>query len=129
MKKGNFFGYDIYSFGSGELRVSVTTLGAAVTGLNYMGHELVLNYPDAEGYINGSAYLCAAVGRYANRIGGAKFTLNGKEYVLPANEGKTSCTAALIHMISAAGTQRCSASAQCASRSFHLTGTTASPEI
>lgn len=88
MKKGNFFGYDIYSFGSGELRVSVTTLGAAVTGLNYMGHELVLNYPDAEGYINGSAYLCAAVGRYANRIGGAKFTLNGKEYVLPANEGK-----------------------------------------
>lgn len=88
MKKGNFFGYDIYSFGSGELRVSVTTLGAAVTGLNYMGHELVLNYPDAEGYINGSAYLCAVVGRYANRIGGAKFTLNGKEYVLPANEGK-----------------------------------------
>ena len=29
----------------------------------------------------------AIVGRVANRIGGARFVLDGKEYLLPANEG------------------------------------------
>ena len=88
MKKSNFFGYELYSFGSETLEVSVTTLGATLTRLRYKGRELVLNYPNAEGYLQGDAYICAYVGRVANRISGAKFTLNGKEYVLPANMGE-----------------------------------------
>lgn len=87
MKRENFFGYEKYSFGSGALSVSVVTLGAAVTELRFAGRNMVLCYPDAAGYLDGTAYICAAIGRYANRIAGARFTLNGREYVLPANEG------------------------------------------
>ncbi len=34
-----------------------------------------------------SSYIGAAVGRVANRIGGAQFTLNGTHYKIVANEG------------------------------------------
>lgn len=37
---------------------------------------------------NDTTYFGAVVGRVANRIGGAKFTLNGTTYNLVANEGK-----------------------------------------
>lgn len=37
---------------------------------------------------NDSSYFGAIVGRIANRIGGAQFTLNGKRYKLDANENK-----------------------------------------
>lgn len=42
----------------------------------------------AEDYHKQSAYLGATVGRYANRIANAQFTLNGKTVRLAANQGK-----------------------------------------
>ena len=33
------------------------------------------------------AYIGATVGRFANRLGGARFSLNGKEYALAKNNG------------------------------------------
>ena len=36
----------------------------------------------------GGSSVGGTIGRVANRIGGAAFTLNGKEYTLPANNGK-----------------------------------------
>jgi len=36
---------------------------------------------------NDTSYFGATVGRVANRIGGARFTLNGTHYKLTANEG------------------------------------------
>ena len=36
---------------------------------------------------NDTPYLGALVGRVANRIGGAKFTLDGKQYKVVANDG------------------------------------------
>lgn len=35
---------------------------------------------------NDTVYFGSLVGRVANRIGGAKFTLDGKTYKLPAND-------------------------------------------
>lgn len=88
MNKERYGEYEKYTFGSDILRVSVITLGATVESLEYKGRETVLRYDDAQGYENGTAYICAIIGRYANRIGGARFTLNGREYILPANEGE-----------------------------------------
>lgn len=52
--------------------------------------DVVLGYDDIEGYINGGSSQGALIGRYANRIGGAAFTLNGEKYLLTANDGKNS---------------------------------------
>lgn len=52
--------------------------------------DIVLGYDDANGYANGTAYLGATVGRYGNRIGKARFSLNGKTYTLAKNDGENS---------------------------------------
>ncbi|MBD5116046.1 MAG: galactose mutarotase [Ruminococcaceae bacterium] len=49
--------------------------------------DVVLGYDDIQGYINGESSQGALVGRFANRIGGGRFTLNGKEYPLFKNDG------------------------------------------
>lgn len=47
--------------------------------------DVVLGYPDLAGYIAKPQYFGATVGRYANRIAGASFTLDGKLYRLAVN--------------------------------------------
>ena len=49
--------------------------------------DVVLGYDDIDGYEAGSCYIGAFVGRYANRIKDAAFTLDGKEYHLSKNDG------------------------------------------
>ncbi len=50
--------------------------------------DVTLGYDDLPGYEKGTCTYGAFVGRFANRIAGARFTLDGKEYRLPANEGE-----------------------------------------
>ena len=40
----------------------------------------------APSYVSACPYFGALIGRYGNRIGGAKFTLEGQTYTLPAND-------------------------------------------
>jgi aldose 1-epimerase len=47
----------------------------------------VLGHEKLEGYIPNPPYLGAIVGRYANRIANGTFTLDGKTYTLPKNDG------------------------------------------
>lgn len=49
--------------------------------------DVVLGYDDLSGYESGSCFFGAFVGRYANRIKGAAFSLNGREYRLEKNDG------------------------------------------
>jgi aldose 1-epimerase len=49
--------------------------------------DVILGFDDLDGHIQ-CPYFGPVVGRVANRIGGAKFTLDGKTFVLTANEGK-----------------------------------------
>jgi len=49
--------------------------------------DIVLGHETMEGYIPNPPYLGAIVGRYANRIANGKFTLDGKTYTLPQNDG------------------------------------------
>ncbi|HEU4617322.1 MAG TPA: aldose epimerase family protein, partial [Gammaproteobacteria bacterium] len=53
------------------------------------GHlaDVVLGYDDLAGYVAKPQYFGATVGRYANRIAGARFMLDGKTYSLAANDG------------------------------------------
>ncbi len=49
--------------------------------------DVVLGYDSAGEYDANAGYLGATVGRFANRITGARFALDGKEHALTANEG------------------------------------------
>jgi aldose 1-epimerase len=57
--------------------------------------DVVLGFDDVDGYVanfNGSAdaFFGALIGRYANRIAGGSFALDGVKYSLPLNDGKNS---------------------------------------
>jgi len=52
--------------------------------------DVVLGYDNLEGYLTNSPYFGALIGRYGNRIGGAKFTLEGQNYKLATNNGPNS---------------------------------------
>jgi aldose 1-epimerase len=49
--------------------------------------DIALGHETLEGYIPNPPYLGAVVGRYANRIAKGSFTLDGKSYTLPQNDG------------------------------------------
>lgn len=49
--------------------------------------DVVLGHAELAGYIPNPPYIGAIVGRYANRIANGTFTLDGKTYTLPKNDG------------------------------------------
>lgn len=56
-----------------------------------VGHEdrnIILGYANLSDYLDDPFYHGAIAGPFANRIGGAEFTLDGKTYELQANEGR-----------------------------------------
>ncbi len=82
----------LYILEEGRIRVGICTLGAAVVSLevpdqNGTATDVTLGYDTAELYERETYYFGAVVGRCANRIGGGRFTLNGKEYTLCRNNG------------------------------------------
>lgn len=64
------------------LSAQVLTLGATMQDLRIDGvdHPLVLGCPDPADYLGDGLHVGALVGRVANRIGGARFDLDGREY-------------------------------------------------
>ncbi len=75
------------------LVLKAMTYGAIITEFhvpdrNGKHADIVLGFDDLKGYVGGNAaYFGATVGRVANRIKNAKFTLEGKPYLLAANDG------------------------------------------
>jgi aldose 1-epimerase len=49
--------------------------------------DIVLGYDALDGYVENNPYFGALIGRYGNRIAGARFTLDGEDYELAANDG------------------------------------------
>ena len=74
------------------MEAAITNYGGTVVTLkvpdrNGKLDDVVLGYDKLEDYEAGKAYFGAIVGRYANRIAHAKFTLDGITYTLPKNDG------------------------------------------
>lgn len=75
------------------LRARVMEYGAILVSLEVPNREsklvdVALGFDDLASYVRGSPMFGASVGRYANRIADAHFTLDGVEYKLTANAGK-----------------------------------------
>ncbi|MDX1428860.1 MAG: aldose epimerase family protein [Rhodothermales bacterium] len=74
------------------VEVRAITYGGIITSLRVpdgegMFDDIVLGYDSLDGYVDAHPYFGAIVGRYANRIAGATFTLDGRAYALAANNG------------------------------------------
>jgi len=81
----------LYTLKAGDLSLSVSTLGAAWTCLMVPSREkgtddILLGFSSFDGFVNNPVFFGVTVGRFANRIGGAKFSLGGKEYPLCKND-------------------------------------------
>lgn len=78
--------------GEGGFEVAVITYGAAVQALYVPDRDrrladIVLGHDDLAPYEAHRRYFGAAIGRYANRIAGGRFTLDGVSRQVPANNG------------------------------------------
>lgn len=81
----------LYTISGGGLTAVISDLGATVVKLfvpDAKGNlaDVVLGFDDPNDYIASGTYFGAAVGRNSNRVGGARFAMNGKEYALDAND-------------------------------------------
>jgi aldose 1-epimerase len=83
-----------YTLSNGAgLTAQILDYGATITSLSVPDRngnlaDVVLGYDTLEGYLSGTAYLGAVVGRYGNRIGKGQFQLDGKLYQLAINDGE-----------------------------------------
>ncbi|WP_010256703.1 aldose epimerase family protein [Treponema primitia] len=85
----------LYTLKAGDLSLSISTLGATWTSLlvpssKKRTDDVLLGFPTLAGYDTPKNYVGATIGRFGNRIGGARFALNGKTYDLYKNDGKHS---------------------------------------
>src|ERR1022692_4251625 len=84
---------DLYTLSNGNgLQAKVATYGAILTSLEVpdrdgLPADVVLGFDDLGGYLSGSPYFGATVGRVGNRIRNATFELEGRRFVLAANNG------------------------------------------
>jgi aldose 1-epimerase len=89
---------EIFTLSDGAYEARIATYGGIVVSLkapdrNGKVADVVLGFDDADGYVanfNGppNAFFGAIIGRYANRIAHGSFTLDGKQYSLPRNNGE-----------------------------------------
>ncbi len=92
---GNADGKDVFLYtlrNASGMEARITNYGGTVVSLTVPDRskkpaDVVLGYDSLASYMTGKSYFGAIVGRYGNRIGKARFTLDGKEYTLNVNDG------------------------------------------
>ncbi|EOD69134.1 aldose epimerase family protein [Amycolatopsis vancoresmycina] len=101
---GRAGGTDVHRYTLGRpggLTVRVLDYGGVIQSLDAPDRDgrpgnVVLGFPDLAGYVANNrpgadrVFLGALIGRFANRIAGGTFTLDGVQYRVPLNNGKNS---------------------------------------
>lgn len=77
------------------LEAVIINYGAILVSLktpdrNGKAGDIVLGYDTLEGYEQDKSYFGGTIGRYGNRIAGGQFSLHGKTFHLPTNDGPNS---------------------------------------
>jgi len=85
----------IFTLRNGEVEASVTEYGATwvsmvVPSAKGGKADVLLGFDSLDGYLGDHPYFGATVGRFANRIGGAAFSIRGVRHALEANEAPNS---------------------------------------
>ncbi|HEV2102082.1 MAG TPA: aldose epimerase family protein [Candidatus Acidoferrum sp.] len=83
------------------MMVAITNYGATVVSIKVPDRagkfaDVVLGFDTAKEYEEGTAHIGGTIGRYANRIAHGSFTLAGKTYTLPKNNGENTLHGGLL---------------------------------
>ncbi|MCR4764905.1 MAG: galactose mutarotase [Bacteroidaceae bacterium] len=75
-----------------NMEVCITNFGGRIVSVNLadkngVDRDVVLAFDNIDDYLNNASDFGASIGRYANRIAGAQFTLNDQVFQLNANDG------------------------------------------
>jgi len=82
-----------YRFSNGhQMEVSILSYGGIIQSIvipdkNGELADVALGFDKLEDYLKPNPYFGAIIGRYGNRIAQGRFTLNGKRYQIPINDG------------------------------------------
>src|SRR4029077_16312728 len=84
-----------FTLGNGGMAAGGISYGAILASLRVPDRagalaNVVLGYASLDGYLGDDASFGATVGRYANRIASGSFSIDGKTYRLPINNGPNS---------------------------------------
>ena len=83
---------ECYTLSGGGATCRILTYGGAIQSLTVPDRagrpvDVALGFDDLAGYLAQDKFIGALIGRYANRIGGSRFSLGGREYPLYPNDG------------------------------------------
>ncbi|MGD0497408.1 MAG: aldose epimerase family protein [Bryobacteraceae bacterium] len=87
---------DLYTLtNAGGMEISIMNYGCIVVSLKTPDRagrlaDVVLGFSNFDDYLRRHPYFGAVIGRYGNRIGNGRFTLNGVERTLARNNGESS---------------------------------------
>lgn len=93
---------DLYTLTNANgIEAKITNYGGIVVSLKTPDRkgslsDVVLGYETVDGYVRKNPFFGSLVGRYGNRIGQAKFSLNGVEYQLARNNGRNHLHGGLV---------------------------------
>jgi aldose 1-epimerase len=89
---------DLYTLKSSPIEARVMNYGAGIVSLRVPDRtgelrDIVLGFPDLKGYVQNHSssaprFFGSVIGRYANRIARASFSLDGKRFTLARNNGE-----------------------------------------
>jgi aldose 1-epimerase len=73
------------------MQATVITYGGTLQSLlvpdkNGKTEDVVLGFDDLDGYLKGTSFFGATIGRYGNRLANGQFSLDGKTYQVPQND-------------------------------------------
>ncbi len=87
---------------AGGLKVKIINYGATIVSIEAPSRDgqladVVLGFDDMDGYLSAdNPYFGACCGRYANRIAKGRFSIDGVEYSLAANNGENALHGGLV---------------------------------
>jgi len=84
---------ELYTLKNGPVEAAISSYGATLVRLiapdrSGKPGDVLLGFDSLEGYLGDHPFFGSTIGRYANRIAGGRFALNGTEYTLARNDGQ-----------------------------------------
>ena len=76
----------LYTLENADAKIIFTDYGAAIVSFTVFGKDVVGGFDSLSDYLADDSHQGATIGRVANRVAGARFTMDGKEYRITEND-------------------------------------------